>query len=177
MYEETDEYQPRSDYGKSKVISEQYLKKSGLPYLITRGHRYIGYPSPGFARSKQFPDTLKDLVASKDIHVDSKRQVTLILIDDICDIVDRYIQHDADKQIILNMGMEKVTTYYKLWLDIAKKAGLDSRHIHDDGDEPGWLMNNTLSTRKLRELGYPQRTYEQVINVIADGIKASQINA
>jgi len=170
MYEETDEYHPRSDYGQSKVLSEEYLKNSGLPYLITRGHRYIGYPSPSFDRPKQFPDALKKLTSGRDIHVDSKRKITLVLIDDICDIINHYIQHDAGRQLILNMGMEKVATYYNVWLDIAKASGLNSQLIHGDGDEPGWLMNNTLSTKKLRELGYPQRTYEQVINVIADGI-------
>jgi dTDP-4-dehydrorhamnose reductase len=173
MYEETDESHPRSDYGTSKVIAEEYLKASGLPYLITRGHRYIGYPSPSFDRPKQFPDTLKQLLAGEDIHVDAKRKVTLILIDDICDIIDHYIEHDADKQIILNMGMENVTTYYGLWLDIAHAAGIDTARIHDDGDEPGWLLNNTLSTQKLRDLGYPQRSYEEVISTIVTGIKAA----
>ncbi|HSW99997.1 MAG TPA: NAD-dependent epimerase/dehydratase family protein [Patescibacteria group bacterium] len=171
MFEETDEYHPRSDYGKSKVISEEYLKASDLPYLITRGHRYIGYPSKGFDRPKQFPDALKDLTTGNEIHTDSKRKVTLILIDNICDIIDHYIEHDSDKQIILNMGMEKVTTYYNLWLDIARAASIDTELIHSDGDEPGWLMDSTLSTQKLRDLGYPQRSYEEVINTIVRGIK------
>lgn len=173
MFEETDEYHPRSDYGKSKVIGEQYVKASGLPYLITRGHRYIGYPRPGFDRPKQFTDTLKDLMSGKEIHVDSKRKVTLILIDDICDIISRYIERDLDKQIILNMGMEKATTYYDVWLDIARAAGIDVALIHPDGDEPGWLLNNTLSTQKQRDLGYPQRSYEEVINTIVRGIKSA----
>jgi len=173
MYEETDEYRPRSDYGKSKVIAEEYLRASGLPHLITRGHRYIGYPSKGFGRPKQFPDTLKELVAGTEIHVDSKRKVTLILIDDICDIIDYYIENEANKQIILNMGMEEVKTHYDIWLDIARAAGIDTDLIHIDGDEPGWLMNNTLSTKKLRELGYPQRRYEEVIDTIVRGIKSA----
>lgn len=172
MYEETDEYHPRSDYGKSKVIAEEYLKASGLPYLITRGHRYIGYPGLGFDRPKQFPDSLKELMAGKEIHVDSKRKVTLILTNDICDIIDHYIEHDTGKQLVLNMGMEKVTTYYELWLDIARAAGIAAKLIHPDGDEPGWLMNNTLSTQKLRDLGYPQRSYEEVIDTIVKEMKA-----
>ena len=175
MYEESDSYRPRSDYGKSKVISEEYLRNSGLPYLITRGHRYIGYPSPGFDRPKQFPDALREVLSGNDIHVDSKRKVTLILIDDICDIIDHYIQHDIENQLILNMGTEKVTTYYDLWLDITKVAGINPELIHGDGDEPGWLMNNSLSTKKLRKLGYPQRSYEQVVKVITDGIKNGTI--
>lgn len=171
MYEESDPYNPRSDYGKSKVIAEQYLRESGLPYLITRGHRYIGFPSIDFDRPKQFPDALKDLLAGKVVHAESKKKVTLILVDDICDVIDHYIQHDTDKQLILNMGMPEVATYYQLLIDIAKRAGLDQRLIHDDGEEPGWLDNNTLSTQKLRELGYPQRIYTEIVDVIAEGIK------
>ena len=175
MYEEGDDYHPRSDYGQSKVISEKYLKESGLNYLITRGHRYIGYPSKGFDRPKQFPDAIRDLMSGREIHVDSKKKVTLILIDDICDIIHHYIESDTDKQIILNMGMEKAGTYYSLLTDVARAAGLDVRLIHNDGDEPGWLDDNTLSTQKQRELGYPQRTYEEVIAVIANGINEAKL--
>jgi dTDP-4-dehydrorhamnose reductase len=166
MYEETDEYHPRSDYGKSKVIGEEYLRASGLPYLITRGHRYIGYPSADFdpARSKKFTDTLRDLVAGKEIYLDDKRKVTLTLIDDVCDVIDHYIEHDLDKQFTLNVAMNKVTTYYNIWLDIARAAGLDTKLVHNEGDEPlYWLMQNALSTQKLRDLGYPQRSYEETL--------------
>lgn len=171
MYEEADSYQPRNDYGVSKVVSEEYLRATNLPYLITRGHRYIGYPAAGFDRPKQFPDALRDILAGNAVHLDSKRKVTLILIDDICDILHHYLSHDIDKQIILNMGMERVTTYYDFWCDIAQAAGLDTGLLYPDGDEPAWLMDNTLSTAKLRSLGYPQRSYDEVIDTIAQGIK------
>lgn len=173
-YVEDDEYHPRSAYGESKVISEEYVKESGLPYLITRGHRYVGFPSPRFNRPKQFPDALKSLMNGQAVHLDSKRKVTLMPIDDICDVIYHYIQNDSDKQIVLNVALEKATTYYDFWLDIAKASGIDPALLHDDGDEPGWLFNNTLSTEKLRELGYPQRSYEEVVRLIADGIKNAQ---
>jgi len=171
MYEEDDEYHPRSSYGESKVISEEYIKASGLPYLITRGHRYVGFPSKRFNRPKQFPDALKDLMSGKEVHLDSKRKVTLILIDDICDAIYHHICHNLDKQILINVGMEKVTTYYDFWIDIAKTAGIDLSLLHDDGDEPGWLLNNTLSTARLRRLGYPQRSYEEIVRLIAENIR------
>jgi nucleoside-diphosphate-sugar epimerase len=52
-YTETDEYQPRSPYGASKVASEKLLIGSGWPYLITRGHRHVGI-SPRFNKVKWF---------------------------------------------------------------------------------------------------------------------------
>lgn len=176
MYEETDDYHQRSDYGRAKAINEKYLKSSGLPYLITRGHRYIGYPSKDFDRnrSKKFSITMKDLIDGKDVHLDAKRSTNLPLIDDICDVIDHYIEHDLSKQIVLNVGMEKITTYYDLWCDIARAAGIDTALIHDDGDEPKWLPNNTLSTQKLRNLGYPRRSYEDIIETIAKGIRSER---
>ena len=177
MYEETDGYSQRSDYGRAKGINERYLRESNLPYLITRGHRYIGYPSASFSRdrSKKFSITMAELIAGKEVHLDNKRNITLPLIDDICDVIDYYIEHDLDKQIIINVGMEKVTTYYSLWRDIALAAGIDTTLVHHDGDEPNWLPNNTLSTKKLRDLGYPQRSYEEVIATIANGIKSETL--
>src|SRR3990167_5897385 len=41
-YVETDNYRPRSPYGISKVESEKLITASGIPFLITRGHRYVG---------------------------------------------------------------------------------------------------------------------------------------
>lgn len=174
MYEETDGYHARSDYGRAKVANEKYLKASGIPYLVTRGHRYIGYPNEHFNRdrSKKFFLTMKDLIDGKEVHLDAKRNITLPLIDDICDVINHYIEHDLDKQIVLNVGMEKVTTYYDLWCDIAHASGIDTTLIHNDGDESKWLPNNTLSTKKLRNLGYPQRRYEDIIKIIAEGIRS-----
>ncbi len=174
MYEETDEYHQRSDYGRAKVVNEKYIKASGLPYLITRAHRYIGYPSDSFdrTRSKKFTITMMDLIAGKEVHLDAKRNISLPLIDDICDVIDHYIEHDQDKQIVLNVGMEKITTYYNLWCDIGRAAGINTSLIKDDGDEPKWLPDNTLSTEKLRRLNYPRRSYEEIVELIAAGIKS-----
>lgn len=170
MYEEDDAYNPRSDYGQSKVIAEKYLKEAGIPYLITRGHRYIGYPSVGFDRPKQFPDAIRDLMAGKVVHAEAKKKVNLILVDDICDIIDHYIENDSDKQILLNMGMPETITYSKLLKDIARRTNIDPDLVLDDGEEAGWLDNNTLNTSKLRTLGYPQRSYDEIVEIISEGI-------
>jgi dTDP-4-dehydrorhamnose reductase len=173
MYREDDDYNPRSDYGKSKMISEQYLKAAGIPYLITRGHRYIGYPSARFDRPKQFPDAIRDLMEGKSVHAESHKQTTFLFIDDLCRVIDQYLQTDADQQIVLNVALKEVATYEQLLKDIAAAAGLDTGLVLADGEEPGWLDNNTLSTDKLRQLGYPQTSYEDVVKSIAADIKAN----
>lgn len=143
-YLETDEYKPRTPYGASKVASEKLLIASGLPYLITRGHRHVGI-SNRFHRKKWFPDTLNDLVAGREVHLDSKKIFNPVLINNICDIITYHINHNLDKKIILNMGVDKKTTYYTFIIDVAKVLHLDTSLIHDDGDEVNWLANSSIS--------------------------------
>lgn len=113
-YKETDPYQPRSSYGLSKVMSEKIVIESGLPYLITRGHRYVGI-SKSFSRPKQFPDFLSALVAKKQVHLDNTKLFTPVLINNACDILAHYINNDLDKQIILNIGTDKKTYLFRFY--------------------------------------------------------------
>lgn len=164
-YNETDEYKPRSPYGASKVASEKLLMASGLPYLITRGHRYIGI-NKNYARPKQFPDALHKLTDGNEIHCDSKKLFKPLLINNLCDIFAHYIRNDADKQILTNVGVDYVTTFYGLMSDIAKTLDIDPDLVKPDGGEAGWPPNSTLAFTKLDELGYPTVTYNEMLAVI-----------
>lgn len=166
-YVETDSYQPRSPYGDSKVESEKLLIGSGLPYLITRGHRYVGV-SHNFHSPKQFPDTLKALKNGEEVHLDSKKIFTPMLINNGCDIIDHYIEHDNDKQVLVNIGVGKATTYYGFVMDVAKGIGLQTNLIHPDGNEAGWPANSSLDISKLEELGYPTFDYGDTIQAIKE---------
>jgi dTDP-4-dehydrorhamnose reductase len=164
-YTETDPYKPRSPYGASKVESEKILIASGLPYLITRGHRHVGI-SKSFSNPKQFPDSLKALVAKQQIHLDSHRFFKPVLINHICDVFIHYLENDIDKQLILNVGVDKATTYYSLVQDVAAKLDLNTSLIKSDGEEAGWPQNSILSLNRLVESGYPVVSYEQLLDVI-----------
>lgn len=161
-YAEDDQFKPRSPYGQSKVLSEAVVKASGLPYLITRGHRCVGI-SKGFDKPKQFPDTLKALLAGQAVHLDSTKLFKPVLINNICDIIDYYIEHDAHKQVIVNIGVDKPTTYYDFVRDVARTLGIDENLIHPDGNEAGWPQNSTLSLEKIQSLGYPALAYEAML--------------
>ncbi len=164
-YSENDDYRPRSPYGASKVASEKLLMAAGLPYRITRGHRHVGI-SKHFNRSKQFPDTLSDLIAGKIIHADSQKLFTPVLINNACDIFAHYIAKDSSQQRLINIGTDRTVTFYKLMIDVAKALGIESSLIRPDGEESGWPQNSTLSVKKLSELGYPTITYQQIIDTI-----------
>ncbi|HSX45531.1 MAG TPA: NAD(P)-dependent oxidoreductase [Candidatus Saccharimonadia bacterium] len=170
-YIETDPYKPRNPYGASKVESEKIVMASGLPYLITRGYRHVGI-SKNFDRPKQFPDALNELTRGREIHLDSRKLFTPVLINNVCDIFVYYMEHDADKQVLINMGVDKPVTFYQFVVDVAHALGLDANLIKPDGEEAGWPMNNTLSFAKLHELGYPNVTYEQLLDTIKSDFSA-----
>lgn len=169
MYTEDEVYEPRSAYGEAKVLSEKLIIESGLPYLITRGHRYVGV-SKRCQKSKQFVDAYQSLVGGSQIHVDAKKLFSPVLIDDICDVINHYIKVEPSAKRILNVGIGKPITYYDFLVDVANEAGLDKSLIIPDGEEAGWHDNNSLSTEKLHELGYPHRQYRDVLATIAKGL-------
>lgn len=164
-YKEDDPFKPRSPYGQSKVLSEAVVKNSGLPYLITRGHRYVGI-SKTYDRPKQFPDALKTIKSGQELHLDSAKLFKPVLINNICDIFAHYIEHDMDKQIVVNIGTDKATTFFDFMSDVARELGFDTTLIHSDGNEAGWPQNSTLSLEKIRQLAYPMVNYAEMLEVI-----------
>lgn len=170
-YVETDEYKPRSPYGASKVASEEALKASTLPYLITRGHRHVGV-SKNFHRQKWFPDTLNQIQADKPVHLDGKKLFNPVLINNVCDVIVHFIKNDADKQRIINLGVDEMITYYSFFLDLVKTLGWDEKLLFDDGFEAGWPNNASLSVAKLQKFGYPYMDHRQVLDTIKNDIDA-----
>lgn len=170
-YKEEDTKLPRNLYGESKVLSEELLVSSRLPYLITRGHRYIGISSPAFSKKKQFPDALKAVVSSEPIHLDSKKTFTPALINNICDIIDYFLTNDINNKLILNVGINKKTTFYDLIRDVTSKLDLNTELIYNDGDEAGWPKNSSLNFEKLLSSNYPTVSYEEALEIIRSDFK------
>lgn len=168
-YIETDDLKPRSLYGEAKVESEKIIKESGLPYLITRGHRYVGI-SKDFNKPKQFPDTLKALQKGEAVHLDSHKIFTPFLINNACDIFAHYVANDTDKQLLLNVGVDKPTTFYNFVADVAKALEIDTALVQPDGEEAGWPENSSLSFQWLHKLGYPVSSYEEMLATIKNDI-------
>lgn len=168
-YTEADTRQPRSPYGKSKVICEDLLMHSGLPYLITRGHRYVGI-NKSFARPKQFPDTLRALQAGIPVQLDSKKVFSPVSINHFCEVFMYFIEHDADKQLLFNIGSDKALTYYDFIIDVTKILKLDTNLVQPNGEEAGWPANSSLNFDKLRSSDYPFVDYQQMLDTIRNEI-------
>lgn len=164
-YVETDPYKPRSVYGETKVESEKLIVDSGLNFLITRAHRYVGINN-NYHKPKQFPDTLKKLIAGENIVLDDHKLFRPCLINNIADVYAHYIDNDLDKKLIFNLGVDKTTTYFDFIVDLSKSLGLDSKLIKPGGNELTWPENSTLSVDKLKNSTYPFASYNQVLGVI-----------
>ncbi len=164
-YSESDEYKPRSIYGETKVESEKVILESGLNYLILRGHRFVGI-SRRFNKAKQFPDTLKAILNHQIVHLDSIKLFKPCLINHLSEIIEHYISNDMDKKVIMNVGVDKATTYYDFILDVVNVLGLDASLVKPDGNEVGWPNNSTLSLERLKNSGYPIVEYSVLLEKI-----------
>lgn len=164
-YVETDPYKPRSVYGETKVESEKIIIKSGLKYLITRAHRYVGINNH-YHKPKQFPDTLKKLIAGESVALDNHKLFRPCLINNIADVYTHYIETDLDKKLIFNLGVDKSTTYYSFMVDVARSLDLDNKLIEPGGNESTWPENSTLSIDRLKSSSYPSASYSELLDVI-----------
>jgi dTDP-4-dehydrorhamnose reductase len=100
------------------------------------------------------------------VHLDSYKLFKPCLINNICDVFVHYIEHDLGKQIIINLGVDKATTYYDFLIDVAKTLELKTELIKPDGEEITWSENSTLSIEKMKELHYPVLTYNHLLQTL-----------
>lgn len=164
-YVETDPYQPRSAYGETKVESEKIIINSGLKFLITRCHRYVGI-NKKYSKPKQFPDTIKALMNNQTVTLDDHKLFKPCLINHIAEVYSHFIENDSDKEIIFNLGVDKVLTYYQFIKNVASTLGFNLELVKPGGNEATWPENSTLSILKMKSLGYPMLTYERLLEVI-----------
>lgn len=161
-YSENDPYKPRSAYGETKVESEKIIIDSGLSYLFTRCHRYVGI-NKKYNKAKQFPDTIKLLQSGNQVILDDHKLFKPCLINHISDVYRYYIENDLDQKIILNLGVDKPSTYYLFIKDVSESLGLNSELILPGGNEQSWPENSTLSVNRLKNSKYPQLTYDDLL--------------
>lgn len=161
-YSENDPYKPRSAYGETKVESEKIIIDSGLSYLFTRCHRYVGI-NKKYNKAKQFPDTIKLLQSGNQVILDDHKLFKPCLINHISDVYRYYIENDLDQKIILNLGVDKPSTYYQFIKDVSESLGLNSELILTGGNEQSWPENSTLSVNRLKNSKYPQLSYDDLL--------------
>lgn len=168
---ENREPNPKTEYAKSKYQSEQLIYQLKTPYLILRGHRFIGFVDD-YKRAKQFPDTMKSLILGERVELDSQKIFRPSFLNHICEMIDFYMTNDYKKQLILNSVIEKDITYFQLIKDISNKIGLNSlNNILPSGEETVWPIKSTLSMNLCKKLNYPLYSYEEFLNTLAQDFR------
>jgi dTDP-4-dehydrorhamnose reductase len=164
-YVEDDPYKPRSAYGETKVESEKIIINSGLNYLFTRCHRYVGF-NKHYTKPKQFPDTMRALISGNQVALDDHKLFKPCLINHISEVYRYYIDNEMDKKIILNLGVDEPVTYFQLIKDVAATLELNSELVLPGGNEASWPENSTLSVEKLKNSTFPQLDYAELLSTL-----------
>ena len=113
---ESEPEMPVSDYGKSKLLGEKFVKESGLPYLILRPVAVYG---PG-DRDVFFAF---QMVKNGIVFLPSgKRFVNLVDVRDVCGAVLRAAESDVKDETFF-VAYPKITTYVEFVKTIARKMG------------------------------------------------------
>ncbi|MCA9392413.1 sugar nucleotide-binding protein [candidate division WWE3 bacterium] len=156
------ELNPKTEYARSKAESERLIVTAEIPYLILRGHRFVGFVR-GYEKPKQFLDTIRSIVRGDEVHLDSQKLFRPSLINHLAAVIDHYISDDRTSQRVLNCVVEHNVNYYRLIVGVARRLGLSQDVIFSDGEEKAWSDRSLLSITSLKELKYPTVSYEEML--------------
>ena len=165
-YVESDVPKPRHEYGRSKLECERLLQESGVTYLITRSGRFVGF-NKEYDREKQFPDTLKALLNSQSVNLDSEKPFSYALIDHLAASIAYYIENDSDDCRLLNISASEGTTYFDLISKIATQLNITSGLVQPGGCEEGWLPNSAIDSSLSAQLGYPKLALDELVDIVS----------
>ena len=168
-YKEDDSYHPRSIYAEAKTESEKIIRNAGLPYLILRWHRFVGV-LPDYNRKKQFPDHLKSILRGTKIELDNKKLFKPTYTNHVCDVMHHYMTKDLGKKMLLNIWVDKPTTYYQFMKDLLDETQKEGRQVMPTGEEKWRPENSTLNLEKLNATWYPTLSYNDLLKKLAKDI-------
>ena len=99
---ETDKCQPKSIYGKSKLQSSNYLKKSKLRYLILRLYQVYG---PYQKINRLVPSSIFNLLRNKEFNSSSGKQLRdFMYVDDFTNLIVKILKSKKPPVGIYNVG-------------------------------------------------------------------------
>lgn len=162
-YTEEDKPNPLNWYGQTKYLAEEFVKASGVPYVIIR----IAYPY-----RKEFP-LKKDFVHAILDRLNSNQEVTAVVnhwmtptfIDDIAVAIDKLIRTNSTG-IFHVVGSEPITPFdaamtiastFHLNPHLINKTTL-SEYFKDRALRPS---NLTINNDRIRKLGVKMKTFEE----------------
>lgn len=161
---ETDPIEPRSPYSASKasgdLVVRSYFVTYDLPILITRASNNYGpYQHP----EKLVPFFITNAIDNKQLPVygDGQQVRDWLYVEDHCTAIDTVL-HKGQVGEVYNVGGGYERTNMQVTRAILDALGKDDSLIKHVKDRPGHDRRYSLSTEKLRTLGWePKVSFEE----------------
>lgn len=125
FYTELDKVAPLNYFAKTKVLSENFIKKKSKSFLIVRTN-FIG--NSFFSKKSFLNNIVKSLKEKKNLFLFEDVYFTPIRINLLIEIVHRLL--DLDKEGIYNVAGDERISKYQFGLKVAKIFKIDSELIH-----------------------------------------------
>jgi dTDP-glucose 4,6-dehydratase len=158
-FKETDALNPRNPYSASKAAADRlaysYYVTHKVPVIITRSSNNYGpYQYP----EKLIPLFVTNLIEGKKVPLygSGKNVRDWLYVIDNCEAIDHVIKH-GEKGEVYNIGGGKELENIEITKVILDLMGKDESSIKYVKDRPGHDLRYSLSTRKIRKLGWRPR--------------------
>lgn len=157
--------EPNNVYGKTKHMSEKYVKETKSGYIILRPSLIIGY-SPNTVNDRPFNRILKNLDEKTKPIYDTSWKFQPTYLRHISEIIKAVIDNNISKETIL-VAVPELKSRFDLAHDILKAFGIKA--IPEDKHD---TTNSSVETLNLlKQLKLPTYTYNEIIEKIIEEIK------
>ncbi|TAE13601.1 MAG: SDR family oxidoreductase [Bacteroidetes bacterium] len=157
---------PLNFYGSTKLVGEEFIKTSGLPYTIFR---------PVFVYGKQFSNcrgsfiqtVINQLTMGNSMRLVTDQLRTPTLVDDIVAAV--YQSIVLEKYGLYHLAGSEILSPYQMAVDIAEWAGLDTSLLItvDEASFPEPVRRakkgGLLAVKAVNELGFTQTPFKEAL--------------
>jgi dTDP-4-dehydrorhamnose reductase len=166
-YDEASEPNPLNNYGKTKVLGEEIVKKIALKYIILRPTIMYGFngedDKPNFSI-----EVINKIKKGEEIFADNERRKYPILIDDIAECINHLVSVNA--RGTFNIGTEKGYTRFEWAQLIAKIKNSGTNRLFPEANKC-YNTNRPNDARllidKLKFTGFKPHTLEEGFEIMS----------
>jgi dTDP-4-dehydrorhamnose reductase len=174
-YREEDPPSPLSVYGKTKLVSEELVSKSAIPWTIIRTILVYGYSAPLKSRSNLILWVINSLNEGRTINVVTDHYRMPTLAEDLAWACLQAalrkktgLYHVSGKDMMsIYEAARKVAVYFDL--DITKILPIDSSVLKEAARRPG--RTGFYLDKAAKELDYSPRSFEEGLGVVKKMLK------
>lgn len=152
-------------YGRTKLQSENYVKKTNKGFIIIRPSVIIGF-SPNTFNNRPFNRILKNLDDKTEAIYDTSWKFQPTYIGHISEVIIQLIERNIINEII-PVAVLELKTRFDIANDILKAFNIEVKPI--DHKDNTLVVKNNLE--KLSDFRLPQYSYSEIVDKIIDEIK------